>query len=427
MKINLNEYLNDQHSKFFKCTDRIVLIYGSAGSGKSISCTDKIILQCLLNWKKSIKILIVRKTLPSCKKTCLTTFIERLELFGVPYRINRADSILNIFGATLYFLSINNAYEIEKIKSFTADLIWVEEVTELTELAIDQLNLRLRGNALGYNQLMMSFNPVSTTNFIYNKYFVQNEKATKFVYNIEKNRWANKRYIEILDNLEFTNKNLWRVYRKGEWGSLEGVIYTNYVIINTMPHNPDETIFGLDFGFNNPSALIQIDIKDKLLFLEERLYETHLTNSELVDRVKPIVQNNIVYCDSAEPARIKELQNAGVRAVASKKEVLEGIDFMQRHKLHILDTSINLIKEIQSYSWETDQDGRTLDKPVKFNEHLLSGMRYACYTHLKNRFKFIKIGAEGIIKDKPDDFSLVGKLNQMAQQNKINRMFRGKK
>ena len=68
-----------------------------------------------------------------------------------------------------------------------------------------------------------------------------------------------------------------------------------------------------------------------------------------------------------------------------KNSVKDGIDFIKRHKLHITNDSINLLREITGYKWKQDKDGNVLDEPVKFKDHLLDAMRYAIYTHEVNR------------------------------------------
>ena len=52
-------------------------------------------------------------------------------------------------------------------------------------------------------------------------------------------------------------------------------------------------------------------------------------------------------------------------------------------ELLITKSSVNLIKEIESYSWKTDLNGNILEEPVKFNDHALDALRYAVYSYKK--------------------------------------------
>ena len=87
----------------------------------------------------------------------------------------------------------------------------------------------------------------------------------------------------------------------------------------------------------------------------------------------------MIYADSAEPQRIKMIREVYGKTSNKRKN---GIDFIKTFKIHIKTIS-ELQKEIRSYSWKTDRDGRVLDEPVKIGDHLLDSTRYAVYTYLK--------------------------------------------
>ncbi len=76
----------------------------------------------------------------------------------------------------------------------------------------------------------------------------------------------------------------------------------------------DDVVIGIDFGFNNPTAVVQVGIYDeKYLYLKQLLYETKLTNNDLIDRLKAlgIKSSTVLKCDCADPERIEELRRAG--------------------------------------------------------------------------------------------------------------------
>ena len=385
--VDISDNINLNHEDFFANKDRILLFYGGAGAAKSYSTADKILMRC--GAEDNLKILVVRKTLPSLRRTCLTLIEERAEKLGIPYHLNKSDFVANCnIDSKIYYLSMNQKDDYEKIKSITdVDMIWIEEANELAEYAFDLLNLRLRGGKGEYKQIILSFNPIGTTSWIYDKFFLRNEECAKIHTTVYDNPWADKEYIKILENLKNTNINLHNVYCRGDWGRLEGVIYNNWDIAEKVPEKVDEVIYGLDFGYNNPSALIKVSISDNEFWLEQLIYETHLTNNDLINKMKAlnINRNDSIYCDSAEPARIEEIRKAGFNSRSSDKEVLAGIDFCQAQKLHVLDSSDNLIKELNSYVWEMDKDNKPLDRPVKFNDHALDSFRMCCFTHYGRR------------------------------------------
>lgn len=155
----------------------------------------------------------------------------------------------------------------------------------------------------------------------------------------------------------------------------------------------DETIYGLDFGFNNPTALIEVGIKDKNYYLRERLYKSGLTNAALIRQMESlgIPKDCNLYADSAEPARIKEIEEAGWRIYEAEKSVSDGIDFCQRQMFKSLPENDNLHKERRAYKWKEDRHGNIIDEPVKFMDHLMDAMRYAIYTHSRTMEPKIRI------------------------------------
>ena len=187
-----------------------------------------------------------------------------------------------------------------------------------------------------------------------------------------------------IKRLKDEDDNYWKIYGLGERGQTKSVIYDNWVLLDDFPENQvDEIIYGVDFGFNKPSSLIKIGVKDeKNIFIEELLYERFLTNSDFIERLKTLIldKNKLIKADSAEPDRIEEIKRAGFYiepARKGKNSVKDGIDTVKRKKLHIIKNSTNLIKEIRSYKWKEDKaTGKILDEPVKFNDHAMDAIRY---------------------------------------------------
>ncbi|MCX6165046.1 MAG: terminase large subunit, partial [Ignavibacteriae bacterium] len=168
---------------------------------------------------------------------------------------------------------------------------------------------------------------------------------------------------------------------------LKNVIYKPFEIMNVFPLSFDETIYGLDFGYNNQTALVEVNIKDKIFYLRELIYECRLTNSDLITKMKnlKIKRGSYIYCDSAESGRIEELKRAGFNVFPADKSVKDGIDFLKSCKIisHPENNGIN--KEVLSYCYKQDKDGNLLDEPIKFNDHTMDAIRYAIFSYFKRR------------------------------------------
>ena len=120
------------------------------------------------------------------------------------------------------------------------------------------------------------------------------------------------------------------------------------------------------------------------MYLKEIVYEKGLTNQDLAERLKPIVNRDEVICDSAEPKSIEELYRLGINAkpaVKGRDSILNGIDILKRYNINVVNSS-NLKKEFRTYKWATDKNGNSLQKPIGL-DHLMDALRYVALIHLK--------------------------------------------
>ena len=359
----------------------ILVSYGGAGSGKSYSTAQHVILRALEENNK--RILITRKTLPALRVSCLQLMKDLLSEYEIPYELNKSELEMKIGSNQILFKSLDNP---EKIKSSEFNYIWAEEATELTHQDYLQLRLRLRRKNELKNQLIMTLNPIDQFHWIRTQVLdAPGEEIASFQSNYKMNPFLSKEYIEQLEGLAEIDENYYRIYALGEWGVLQNLIYSNWDVVNKMPEDYDEVIYGLDFGYVNPTVLLEIRIKENEIWAKEIIYQSHLTNAELIDLLKEKIDRNVsIYADSAEPQRIEEIYQAGFNVYPSEKNVQFGINRVKQYKLHILEDSVNLIKEIRSYKWKEDKEGRILEEPVKFNDHAMDAMRYALAS-LQNR------------------------------------------
>jgi phage terminase large subunit len=155
----------------------------------------------------------------------------------------------------------------------------------------------------------------------------------------------------------------------------------------------DETIYGLDFGFNNPTALLEVGIKDQEYYLTQKLYRTKLTNTELIQQLEQLKINKsaVIYADSAEPARIQEILQAGYNIHQAEKNVKDGIDYCKNCVFYTCVENEDLNKERQSYRWRENKLGQILDEPEKFDDHLMDALRYAVYTYARKAKPGVRI------------------------------------
>lgn len=367
---------------------KIVINRGGARSSKSYS-----IMQLIIDRFFSLpgrQILIARKTSPALRRSCYRDCIRYLKRLNLYSEIQEEKALLAFHykDSLIQFVGLDDP---EKIKSTGWNDIFMEEANEFDYEDFIVLSTRMSENDMGVqNKLFMAFNPIDTFHWIKEKVVDSNRTDTQEIHSSYlDNPFLSDDYIQSLLDLERQDPNYYRIYGLGEWGKLDNLIYTNWDIVDKIPENMDEVFYGLDFGFNAPTGMIKIGIKDEEIWEEELLYETGLTNTDLIVEVKKLIPqkergNKYLFCDSAEPDRIQEFEEAGFTVAPADKKVKEGIDVVKRQKVHITRDSSNLIKEKRSYSWKTDRkSGRVIDEPVKFNDHLMDAERYAIYTYFK--------------------------------------------
>ena len=364
--------------------NRYLIMVGSAGSGKSESAGRKIYYRCMKEGNH--RFLIMRKIRRTLQESVIKLMLELLNSTKTLYTFNKSDRLMTIYNpqgikSEILFEGLDDPEKIKSIKRITS--IWIEEMTEFTREDFMQLDLRLRGKTEYYKQIMCSFNPLESEAPWIKEDFFDNTKADSFIHHstIDDNPFIDKEYFKVVDGI--TDPVYHKIYRLGQWAIARGIIYDNWDILDEFPEDFDEIIYGLDFGFNNPSALIKAGYKDDEIYLEEKLYEKSLTNNDLIEKIGEMVinKNDEIYADSAEPARIEEISRAGFNIKPADKSVKDGIDRVKTYKLHIHKNSINLQNEIKTYKWKEDRNGKPMDEPVKFMDHLLDASRYSIYTY----------------------------------------------
>ena len=71
-------------------------------------------------------------------------------------------------------------------------------------------------------------------------------------------------------------------------------------------------------------------------------------------------------------------------AIKGPDSVTHGINLLQERKINVTADSLNLIKELREYMWDTNQDGNFVRQPVKEYDHAIDALRYI-YSHPKKR------------------------------------------
>lgn len=236
-------------------------------------------------------------------------------------------------------------------------------------------------------QFHFTFNPISKKTWIYEDFFestmYKGEVETLFV-NYWDNPFCPESTIKFLAGLKTKDPKRYEVDGLGNWGvSYEGLIYREYTPADSMP---ESAFYGLDFGYNDPCALVEgvdVDTPDqekKDLFIRELLYETGHTSATLIKRFQTlgISKSKPMICDNARPEMIEDLKQAGYNAKPCQKykgSVADGINSVKKFNLKIVKGGKNIFDEVSTYCWKA-KDEQILEEPEGGMDHLMDAMRY---------------------------------------------------
>jgi len=411
IKINifnrLPEVTNEKYLPLYENKDRYLLLYGGAGSGKSYFAAEKVLVRILVAIKRGCKekFLVLRKTQPALRKSVFALLKAYIDRWGISpvVQANKTDMSFSFVGGSEIICSgVDDPEKLKSIEGITS--VWIEEPTELSMNDFLQVDLRLRGDTPSYKQIILSFNPISRTSWLHSYFFEPPKKSTDIRQEFsdtrqqstdtrpestyichstyKDNRFLDAEYIKVLEGLRDKDETYYQVYALGLWGVLQNLIFKNWVEeeIPVDDQYYDAVLNGLDFGFNHPSALVRVGVKDEDLYIFDEIYEKGLTNNELISLVREKRIRQVITADSAEPARIEEFRKAGIAIKPSIKgpgSVKDGIDWVKRHRIHIHPQCVNTVKEIGAYKYKEDKNGNVFDEPVPFNDDAMSALRYA--------------------------------------------------
>jgi len=360
---------------------RFTVNQGGARSSKTHSILQMYILMLMQEQKKVLT--ITRKTFPSLRASAMRDFFDilmGLNMYNDKYR-NKTENTYVLNKNLIEFVSLDQP---QKIRGGKRDYLFMNEANEFTLEDFKQLNMRTS------DKVVLDYNPSDEYHWIYD-WVIPRENCTFIKSTYKDNPYCPAEIVKEIEYLKIVDPDGYQIYGLGNKGEGVATIYSNWHIVANMPEEYDERVYGLDFGYNNPTSLTEIRVVDKVnAYLDETLYETRLTNSDLINRMRAlnIPKGVLIKCDSAEPDRIKEIRDAGYNARPARKgknSVKDGIDKVKTFILHITDRSVNIKKEIKSYKWQVDKDERVTDVPVKYNDHSLDGIRYGIGDGKKTR------------------------------------------
>ena len=360
-------------NKIYNLNKRIKIIQGGTSAGKTFGILPILIDKAAR--QNGLEISVVAESIPHLRRGALKDFLKIMKWTNRYYDERFNKTLLRYEFANGSVIEFFSADDSSKLRGARRDILYINECNNVNFESYNELSIRTK------HEVYLDFNPANEfwvhkelkdepdSDFLILTYKDNEALDDSIVQQIEKNRdkaatstyWA----------------NWWRVYGLGEIGSLEGVIFSNWKPIDVIPNEAKLIGIGLDFGYtNDPTAIIEIYNYNGARIINELKYQTGLLNSDIA---KLLPKDVIIYADSSEPKSIDEIRRYGItiKGVTKGRDSINyGIDVMQRQTYLVTSNSTNLIKELRSYTWDTDKQGTRLNKPIDNFNHAIDALRY---------------------------------------------------
>lgn len=366
----------------------IMLLTGSAGGGKSRLAAEKIHGFCKKypgsTW------LMMRKAREWTGKSLVPFYSDTVIGDDSNVRLLKSEGAFKYSnGSTVYVGGMKDDDQREAIRSIGGsgglDGAWMEEANAFTRQDYEEVLGRLRGNAGGWRQLILTTNPGGSMHWIYRD-LIKGNQARVYYSGAVDNPNNPDDYITSLNSMTGV---MYKRLVLGLWVQSEGAVYDNF---DRASHVIERSVaefqrwgLALDEGYTNPAVILLIGIDgDGRWHIMDEFYRRGVLQEKVCAAAYDFMVGynnlNIVAVDAAAAGLIADLRNHGINALPAKGRVLDGIQAIQNRlrlqgdgkpRLTVDPSCINTISEFESYEWKPDKD-----EPVKENDHAMDAIRY---------------------------------------------------
>ena len=353
---------------------RFIINEGGSRSSKTYSLCQLMIIYCLQNNNKVVS--VIRKTFPALRATVLRDFIEILKEIGL-YKQEMHNKSEHIYtfanGSMVEFFSVDDE---QKIRGRKRDIAWCNEANELYFDDFTQLNMRTE------DKLIFDYNPSDSASWLYE---LPADESIKIKSTYKDNPFLPDSIKAQIEDLKRTDESLYQIYALGEKAISKSNIYSQWTFVAHRPSKFVKYVYGLDFGYNHPTALMRVYYCDNDIYIEPVIYESYLTTTMLIEKLATlnIEQTVTILADYSRPEIIQEMNIAGYDVQNANKVVKKGIDNLKTFGVFCQDDKA-IRREYENYKWKKIGDFIT-DEPVKLFDDAMDAIRYAT-THIRQEY-----------------------------------------
>lgn len=372
-----------EYKRLFDTDWREAAIYGGRYSLKSHTVARVLLLRARMS---KIRVACFREFQNSIADSSHQLLADLINRYGwSEFRIIDNAIVNTITGSDFLFKGLHhNEQSVKSIEGI--DIAWIEEAQTITTNSLEVLTPTVRKPG---SQIIYTYNRLTEEDPVHVRLVIEGRPNTLVInvnYDIAlKYGWMPEVIRDEMEDDKLRRPALYRHKWLGEPNTTEGRIYRDWAVIDDIPHEARLERRGLDFGYaNDPAALVDVYYYNGGYILDEQLYRKGMNNKAIADLINNLPQpHTMVVADSAEPKSIDELKLYGVNVQPANKgsgSVNQGINYVQAQRISFTARSQWLRKEYIGYLWDTDKDGKMLDRPQSFNDHLMDAVRYALET-----------------------------------------------
>lgn len=345
---------------------RVIENVGGSRSSKTWSIIQLLFVHAMTYPNQRVS--IVRKTLTALNKAMskdIETIIDDLGIRNL-IQINKTNKTYSFKNGSM--IELMGANDADRLRGTARDVLFVDEATEL--LTDDWLQLIMRTRVKSF----ISYNPAG--NFAWIDTILPSNKVTIHSTYLDNPFLPYFQIKELLD-LQEINVSEYNIYALGIRSITKENVYDHFRMVKEKPERFKNFIYGLDFGFNHPTALVRLWYYENEIYIEPVIYESYLTTTDLIKRFQDLgIEKNVeIPADYSRPEIIQELIDAGYQVINADKKVHKGINLLKATKVFFNENDEHTLKEYQMYKWKKIRD-IILDEPMKQFDDILDAVRY---------------------------------------------------
>ena len=395
-QISLKEIVGSGYNRFWNWKGRYRVVKGSRASKKSKTAALWVIAKMMEY--NTANTLVIRKYFSTLRDSFFAELKWAINRLGVQKYWHIKETPLEMTykptGQKILFRGLDSGFKITSIVTTVGSISWVifEEAYEIdNEDDFNIIDESVRGESKVFKQMTLLLNPWSARWWGKKRFFDDPDSDTLAITtNYKCNEWLDESDKRLFESMRIRNPKRYRVAGLGEWGVEEGLVYERWDVAEfnweqiLKEDAGRKLIFGLDWGYNDPTAFIAavIDTKSHMLWIFDELYRGGLTNPQIYDILyqRGWAQQKIV-ADSQEKKSIAEMRDLGMYRIIKCRKGHDSINFgiqqVQDFMIIVHPRCVHTQEELSLYAWEKNRAGEYTGRATDKNNHLMDALRYA--------------------------------------------------